>query len=103
MDSSSSRTKCISVSTAGRSGDERRSLRLGEIRREVNRAADERASAREFAPTARAVTAANVPDILQLEPLVAALPAVAGGPGRPRRKPGAKAIATTGLAPAARN
>jgi hypothetical protein len=30
----------------------------------------------------------NVPDILQLEPLVAALPAVAGRPGRPRRKPG---------------
>ena len=42
-----------------------------------------------IAPTARAVTAANVPDILQLEPLVAALPAVAGRPGRPRRKPGA--------------
>ena len=42
-----------------------------------------------IAPTARAVTAANVPDILQLEPLVAVLPAVAGRPGRPRRKPGA--------------
>jgi len=33
------------------------------------------------------VTSANLPDIPQLEPLVAALPAVAGGPGR--RKPGA--------------
>src|SRR6516225_8980704 len=48
-----------------------------------------RVGRREFAPGARAVTAANVPDILQLEPLVAALPAVADGPGRPRRKPGA--------------
>ena len=34
------------------------------------------------------LTAANVNDVTQLEPLVAALPAVRGRPGRPRRKPG---------------
>jgi transposase len=33
------------------------------------------------------LTAANVNDVTQLEPLVAALPAVRGCPGRPRRKP----------------
>jgi len=35
------------------------------------------------------VTAANVNDITQLDPMVAALPAVRGRRGRPRRKPGA--------------
>jgi len=33
------------------------------------------------------LTAANVNDVTQLEPLIAALPAVAGRRGRPRRKP----------------
>jgi transposase len=35
------------------------------------------------------VTAANVNDITQLDPLVAALPAVRGRSGRPRRRPDA--------------
>jgi len=39
-------------------------------------------------PLVAHLTAANVNDVLQLEPLVAAAPAVAGRPGRPRRKPG---------------
>jgi hypothetical protein len=51
-------------------------------------------------PTARAATAANVPDILQLEPLVAAPPTVADGSGTP---PPCEAIAPTGLAPATRD
>jgi transposase len=40
-------------------------------------------------PLAAQVTAANVNDITQLDPLVDALPAVRGRPGRPRRRPGA--------------
>jgi transposase len=39
-------------------------------------------------PLVAQLTAANVHDVLQLEPMVAAAPAVAGRPGRPRRKPG---------------
>ena len=39
-------------------------------------------------PLVAQVTAANVHDVLQLEPMVAALPAVAGRRGRPRWKPG---------------
>jgi transposase len=39
-------------------------------------------------PLVAQLTAANVHDVVQLEPMVAALPAVAGRRGRPRRKPG---------------
>ena len=39
-------------------------------------------------PLVAQLTAANVNDVMQLEPMVAALPAVAGRRGRPRRKPG---------------
>jgi transposase len=39
-------------------------------------------------PLVAQVTAANVNDITQLDPMVAALPAIAGQPGRPRQKPG---------------
>lgn len=77
------------MSTAGRSRDERRSLRLGRNPPRGQTCCGRARRPARIAPTARAVTAANVPDILQLEPLVAALPAVAGRPGRPRRKPGA--------------
>ena len=35
------------------------------------------------------MTAANVNDITHLDPMVAALPAISGQPGRPRRKPDA--------------
>jgi transposase len=38
-------------------------------------------------PLAVTVTAANVPDVKQLEPLVDAIPPVRGKPGRPRRRP----------------
>src|SRR3954470_9558648 len=38
-------------------------------------------------PLAATVTAANVPDVKQLEPLVDAIPPVRGKPGRPRRRP----------------
>jgi len=40
-------------------------------------------------PLVAQVTAANVNDITHLDPMVAALPAVAGRPGRPRRTPDA--------------
>lgn len=39
-------------------------------------------------PLVATLTAANVHDVTQLEPVVAAAPAVAGRRGRPRRKPG---------------
>lgn len=39
-------------------------------------------------PLVAQITAANVNDITQLDPLVAALPAVRGRPGRPKRRPG---------------
>ena len=38
-------------------------------------------------PLVAHLTAANVHDVVQLEPMVAALPAVAGRRGRPRRNP----------------
>ena len=38
-------------------------------------------------PLAAIVTAANVPDIKQLEPLIDAIPPVRGKPGPPRRRP----------------
>jgi transposase len=38
-------------------------------------------------PLAATVTAADVPDVKQLEPLVDAIPPVGGKPGRPRRRP----------------
>ena len=41
----------------------------------------------EGTPLAATVTAANVPDIKQLGPLVDAIPPVGGKPGRPRRRP----------------
>jgi len=54
-----------------------------------------------IALTARAVTAANVPDILQLEPLGPPWPA---DPGARAVSPApCNAIATTGLAPATRD
>src|SRR6516164_10167492 len=84
MDSSSSRTKCISVSTAGEVATSAR--RPARIRADSD-GRDRRQRARRFRASHARLAVQGI--IMQLEPLVAALPAVADGPGRPRRKPGA--------------